>query len=97
MGSSASALPPPPGADQSSSQPTTPTAPEAASPSPAQPSPAMQQGTQLVISIVNNLRSIAKSYPEAAPKVAEANNIMREIMAALMQHQNPGEPAAPPA
>ena len=50
-----------------------------------------------MISIVNNLRSIAKSYPEAAPKVAEANNIMREIMAALMQHQNPGEPAAPPA
>lgn len=95
MGSSPQALPPPPGADQSQ-QNTAPTAPETASPSPAQPSPVMQQGTQLVISIVNNLRSIAKAYPGAAAKVQEANNAMREIMAEMMKSQAPGEPAAPP-
>lgn len=93
MGSQPNTLPPPPGVDQPQEAPTTP---QAASPSPAQPSPVMQQGTQLVIQIVGNLRSIAKSYPEAAPKVEEANNIMREIIAAMMKHQAPGEPAAPP-
>lgn len=50
----------------------------------------------MAIQIVSNLRAIAKAYPSAAPKVVEANNIMREIMAAMMEHQTPGEPAAPP-
>lgn len=91
MGSTPTALPPPPGVDQ-----TTPTTPVAASPAPAQPSPAIQTGTQMMISVVTTLRAIAKAFPEAAPKVAEANNIMQEIMSSMMQHQAPGEPAAPP-
>lgn len=96
MGSPANALTPPPGMNDSSTPPQTPTAPAAASPSPAQPSPAMQQGTQDVIEVVQKLRGIAKSYPAAAPTVAKINDLMRELMAAMMMHQTPGEPQAPP-
>jgi hypothetical protein len=56
----------------------------------------MQQGTQDVIEIVQKLRGIAKAYPSAAPTVAKINDLMREMMAAMMQHQTPGEPMAPP-
>jgi hypothetical protein len=56
----------------------------------------LQQGTQVLIRVVSDLRGIAKAYPAAAPHVAEANDAIRKIMAAIMQHANPGEPAAPP-
>jgi hypothetical protein len=56
----------------------------------------MQQGTQLAIQVVSNLRTIAKAFPAAAPHIAEINNLMRSVMAAMMQHSQTGEPAAPP-
>jgi hypothetical protein len=94
----ATPLTPPPGLNDSSSgaPPATPSAPMAASPSPPQPSPQMQQGTQDVIEVVQKLRGIAKAYPSAAPTVAKINDLMREMLAAMLQHQTPGEPAAPP-
>lgn len=75
----------------------TPTDPQAASPAPPTPSPVMQQGMKLIVDVVTNLRAIAKAYPAAAPKVAEANSVMREISALMMQSQHPGEPSAPPS
>lgn len=65
--------------------------PPAAPPTPA---PAMQQGTQLVIGIVNQLRALARAYPGAAPKVAQINDLMREVQAEIMKNQQPGEPEA---
>ena len=56
----------------------------------------MQQGTQLLISVVNNLRSIAKQFPGTAPKVAEINNLIREMTAEVMKSQQTPEPQAPP-
>jgi hypothetical protein len=56
----------------------------------------MQQGTQDVIEVVQKLRGIAKAYPSAAPTVAKINDLIREMMGAMMQHQTPGEPQAPP-
>ena len=98
MAAGASALTPPPstGGDSSASQPS-PTTPPAASPAPPTPSPAMQQGTQMMLQVVNGLRSIAKAFPGASPAVAKINEIIRgEMMPALMQHNEPSEPAAPP-
>jgi hypothetical protein len=94
----ATPLTPPPGLNDSpgAPPPATPTAPLAASPSPPQPSPQMQQGTQDVIEIVQKLRGIAKAYPSAAPTVAKINDLMREMLASMMQTQSPGEPMAPP-
>ena len=94
MASPSNALTPPPGMDDQS--PQSPSAPAAASPSPPQPSPAMQQGTQDVIEVVQKLRGIAKAYPSAAPTVAKINDLLRELMAAMMQHASPGEPMSPP-
>lgn len=93
MASSPSPLPPPPsaGADQ-----TAPTTPPAASPAPATPAPQMQQGTQMVMLVVQGLRAIAKGFPAAAPAVAEANDVMRKVMAAMMESQGTGEAQAPP-
>ena len=87
---------PPPGAD-SGSPPDSPATQPGASPAPAQPNPAMQQGTQLVIGVVNGLRAIAKAYPKAAPKITEMLAGMREILPLIMQSQAPGEVQAPPA
>jgi hypothetical protein len=56
----------------------------------------MQQGTQLAIQVVSNLRSIAKSFPSTAPHIANINNLMRAVMAAMMEHSQVGEPQAPP-
>jgi hypothetical protein len=69
---------------------------QSASPAPPQPSPQMRQGTQLAIRIVNNLRTLAKAFPGAAPAVAEMHNQMREVMKAIMQQGTPGTAAAPP-
>jgi hypothetical protein len=57
----------------------------------------MQQGTQDVIEVVQKLRGIAKAYPSAAPSIQKINDLMREVLAAMMQHQTPGEPQAPPS
>src|SRR6266851_9535388 len=100
MASSPVALTPPPDASSGPQQPppspAAPTAPAAASPSPPQPAPAMQQGTQLAIQVVSNLRSIAKAFPATAPHIAEINNVMRSVMASMMQHAQTVEPKAPP-
>jgi hypothetical protein len=51
----------------------------------------------MVIGVVSSLRAIAKAYPATAPMIQEINDKMREVAAAMMQHQAPGEPQAPPA
>jgi hypothetical protein len=56
----------------------------------------MQSGTQDVIAIVSKLRGIAKAYPGVAPVVSQINDLMRQVMAGMMEHQQPGEPQAPP-
>ena len=56
----------------------------------------MQSGTQDAILIVSKLRGLAKAYPTVAPVVAQINDLMRQVMAGMMQHQQPGEPQAPP-
>jgi len=88
--------PPPSPPGQADSAPQAPTSPAAASPSPAQPSPATQQGTQMVLGIIRDLRSLAKAYPEAAPHITQINDLMRKVMASMMQSAQPGESAAPP-
>jgi len=50
----------------------------------------------MAIEVVRMLRAIAQAYPSTAPHVAEINNLMREVMASMMQSSQPGEPAAPP-
>lgn len=73
-----------------------PTAPVGASPSPPQPSPGAQQGTAVIIQVVQLLRGLAKSNPAAAPIVMKINDLMRELSATMMQNQVPGEPQAGP-
>src|SRR5712671_6414602 len=90
------ALTPPPTQDGSGPPAATPTSPPAASPAPPQPSPMMQQGTQDIIEGGNKLRGIAKQYPAAAPYVQQANDLMRQIMRAMMEHAEPGEPSGQP-
>jgi len=92
---SPSMMPPlPPGSEDSA--PQAPTSPTAASPSPAQPAPATNQGTQLVLGVIRDLRSIAKAYPEAAPHITQINDLMRKVMQSMMQSAQPGEAQAPP-
>ena len=51
----------------------------------------------MMLDVVQGLRAIAKTYPGASPGVAKINEIIRgEIMPAIIQHAEPGEPAAPP-
>jgi hypothetical protein len=56
----------------------------------------MDQGTQMVITVVRGLRAIAKMFPETAPMISDINNKMRDVSATIMKHQEPGQPAAPP-
>jgi hypothetical protein len=95
MSSPANALSPPPDMNGSGTPQQTPTAPVAASPSPAQPS-GMQRGTQDLLQAVSLLRGIAKSYPSASPAISKINDLIQEVSAAMMQSQTPGEPMAPP-
>jgi len=74
--------------------PPAPTTPGASAP--PQPSPATQAGTQDAILIVSKLRGIAQAYPGAAPFVTQINDLMRQVMAAMLEHQSPGEAQAPP-
>lgn len=57
----------------------------------------MQNGTQLAIRVVSDLRAIAKAFPATAAKIADINNLMREVVAGMMQSAPTGEPAAPPS
>ena len=93
MASPASTLPPPPGASPAEQSPTSPAA---ASPAPAAPSPGADQGTQMLIQAVHNLRALAKAYPSVAPEIQQINDIMRSVGAKIMQSQQPAEPQAPP-
>jgi hypothetical protein len=56
----------------------------------------MQHGTTLAIQVASNLRAISKAFPRTAPKVAEMNNLLREVMAEMMTQGQPGEAQAPP-
>jgi len=56
----------------------------------------MQSGTQDIVLIIQKLRGLAQAYPGAAPFVQQINDLMRQVAAAVMEHQTPGEPAAPP-
>jgi hypothetical protein len=50
-----------------------------------------------MISVVNNLRTIAKAVPLASPGIQEINEIISaKVMPAIMQSQKTAEPAAPP-
>lgn len=92
---SASTLPPPPGADSQAPPSGAPTTPPAAAPASAQPG--SPNGTSMAVEVARGLIAIAKAFPGAAPGVAKINDILRsEVMPALMQHTQPGEPAAPP-
>src|SRR5262249_2768014 len=100
MAAASAPLTPPPtpdGGGPPSPAQVNPTSPPAASPAPPVPSPAMQNGTQLAIQVVSNLRSIAQAFPATAAKVAEINNLMREVVAGMMTSAHTGEPAAPPS
>jgi hypothetical protein len=53
--------------------------------------------SKAVIDAVHGLRAVAKAIPAAAPVVAKINELIRgELMPAIMQSQQPAEPAAPP-
>lgn len=56
----------------------------------------MQQGSQMVIQVVQGLRGIAKAFPDAAPEISQINDLMRAVMGKMMAGQNVGEPQAPP-
>lgn len=94
MATSPAAMPPPPGVDQSTAP--APTSPTAAAPAPAKPSPQMQQGTQIMLGVVNGLRDFAKMFPGASPYVQQMNDLARQAMRAMMESAEVGEPAAPP-
>lgn len=73
-----------------------PSAPIAPSPAPPKPSPGMQSSTQDILTVQRTLTSLAKQYPEAAPAVRKMNDLLREVLAAVMKNQPMGEVAAPP-
>lgn len=88
---------PPPGMDNRTAPPDPSAATGmGAAPAPPQPAPQIQQGTQLAVRVVNDLRTLAKAFPGAAPAVAEIHDKMRDVMKAIMQQGTPGESAAPP-
>lgn len=50
----------------------------------------------MAINVVQSLRTIAKAYPGTSPFIEQINDLMRQVMAKMMEHQTPGEPQAPP-
>jgi hypothetical protein len=93
-----SMLPPPPGGDTGQSAvPQPPPTPQVGSPSAPEPAPQSNMMSNKVIGIIQDLRSLARAIPGAAPGIAEINEIFSsKVMPAIMAHQRPGEPAAPP-
>lgn len=94
-------MPPPPNVGGDGSTPPSPaqvnpTTPTSVSPAPAQPSPQMDQGTQLAVGVTSGLVQISKQFPATAPLVAQMSELMRQVMAKMMESQQTGEPAAPP-
>jgi hypothetical protein len=57
----------------------------------------MQEGTELTIRIVRDLIALSKMFPAVASKVAQINNIMREVAGGIQESAPTGEPAAPPS
>lgn len=99
MASPAMTPPPSMGQDSGGAPPPDPSqnaSPVSAAPAPPQPSPQVAQGTRMLISIVGQLRELAKAFPGAAPAVQEINDKMRDVAKAIMAHGTPGEPSAPP-
>jgi len=91
-------MPPPSAAASGPATPGTPppTSPPIASPAPAKPSPALQRSTEDILNAVRTFRDIAQNYPAASKYVQVINEQVREIMRVVMEHQETGEPAAPP-
>jgi len=85
-------VPPPPGGPQ----PPPPKNGADASPAPAAPSPQVEEGSRMVIQIVQGLRKLAQNYPGAAPAISKMNDLMREVQMKVMAGGKPPEPAAPP-
>jgi hypothetical protein len=67
-----------------------------ASPAPAAPSPQVEEGSRLVIQIVQGLRKLGQLYPAAVPAITKINDAMREVHMKVMAGGKPSEPAAPP-
>jgi hypothetical protein len=56
----------------------------------------MNQGTQLAINVVSQLRTIAKAFPATAPEIQQINDLMRQVTAKMMAGAQTPEPSAPP-
>ena len=89
MAAASPTMPPPPGGAQA---PTTPSA----SPSSPAPNPKLEQGSKMVIQVVQGLRNIAQAFPAASKPISEINNLMRDVQMAMMRGAQPSEPSAPP-
>jgi hypothetical protein len=85
-------VPPPPGGQT----PPPPKNGADAAPAAASPSPQVEQGSRLVIQIVQSLRQLGQQFPAAAPAITKVNDAMREIQLKVMAASKPSEPAAPP-
>ena len=68
---------PPPGAMSPS---TPPPSSQDASPAPAQPSPQVEQGSRMVIQVVQTLRKLAQDYPAAMPAITKINETSRKLI-----------------
>lgn len=88
--------PPPDASGVAPANAPAPTNPPVASPASPKPSPAINAATGQIFQAVSIFRDIARAYPAAAPHVQNINLEVREIMRKIMEHQEPGEPAAPP-
>jgi|SRR5580704_3244694 hypothetical protein len=85
-------VPPPPGGPT----PDPPKAGADASPAPAATSPSVEEGSRLVIQIVQALRKLGQQVPGAQPAIMKINDAMREVQMKVMAAGKPTEPAAPP-
>ena len=87
--------PPPPGGGDATA-PQAPTNPPAVATAPAQPSPATDAVTRMVMDAISLHRSIAKAVPQVSGYIQQINDLMRKVQAGIMENAKPGEPAAPP-
>jgi len=94
MGGGLSTVPPPPSGAPSTPSPPPPS--QAASPAPATPSPQVEQGSRMVIQVVQALRQLGQNYPGAVPAITKIQDLMREVQMKVMAAGKPSEPAAPP-